>query len=412
MRAQREAYQRARSVQSQTGVGVGGAYDLHHVPILVTDDGVCNSAGHAAAVGGIGVGVASAGAVDPRVAVSGPPSGGDTRRAPPGWARQASLPVYAGQHFRHPSFDQVKGKCCGRAQSVLQKWQTLSHQQGQLTRTTCRLISSKSPLPLSDHLFYRLLLLRRGRRVPGALCERQQLRLSWQHPGVGLLRLRLRLQVPQGAAAQAGQVAVRAGPQAQETGERPWTKPYYTVWLVSFETFPLADSQVTICEDSISIADSQVFSRQGSRSDSRVSLVHAGIIGPHPPPRIPSGLSASPVPSCTGGGGGGGGTQQQQHQQQHSFTPSPVLPLEQQQQQQPTAASAQLPPRRLPSPVPSLVPSVAPSTYLGTAAASAAAVHHHPPPRLCPMLPRQESSFTTEEINRYVRTYLLIAKLG
>ena len=119
MRAQREAYQRARSVQSQTFVD-------HHVPILVTEDGVpCGSGGSADAV--VGVGAAGIGGLpngsNLRLACSGPPSaggggGGELGRAAllrqqhaPGWTRQASLPVYAGQHnqiFQQaPSFDQV-----------------------------------------------------------------------------------------------------------------------------------------------------------------------------------------------------------------------------------------------------------------------------------------------------------------
>ncbi len=105
--------------------------------------------------------------------------------------------------------------------------------------------------------------------------------------------------------------------------------------------------QVTICEDSVSIPDSVLFSRQCSRSESlRAVSAAASPQPPQPPP--PRSLTPSPIlrpPSS---------------RSRHT----PQLPQQPQQQQQPQ-----------PQPPP-------------------------PATRLAPVLPRQESSFTVEEINR------------
>ncbi len=139
----------------------------------------------------------------------------------------------------------------------------------------------------------------------------------------------------------------------------------------------------------MSIPDSALMSRQGSRSDSRVSLSQAGVVvaggGLAHHQRIPSGLSVSPV------------QQQQQHQQQ-SLTPSPV----QQQHQQETILGQQQ--QQLRATSPSASPVSPGSPYLQQQQQQQQQQQPAPaqqgPQRLTPMLPRQESSFTTEEINR------------
>ena len=126
--------------------------------------------------------------------------------------------------------------------------------------------------------------------------------------------------------------------------------------------------QVTICEDSVSIPDSVLFSRQCSMAGSAAGSISAnlnrGSSNLHMPSRSPNG-SLSPRSPVSGIGGGGAGV---------------------------SGANGGLPSIHVPSPDPDPVAADEDADPEDDEVEDAEHVS--------PWLPRQESSFTVDEINR------------